>query len=158
VERIEVATYRIAAAHASTGWDDFASAQLSFPYVMALALKHRAIRLEHFEENVRSAPWVEKIARKVSVSAPPEMDGLYPQLRPARVMVTTSRGSFTHQVDEALGSRILPLDDAGLQAKFLGLVSPVLGQERAQELAMRLWSVDDIKEVAPVIETMTKPA
>jgi 2-methylcitrate dehydratase PrpD len=158
VERIEVATYRIAAAHASTGWDDFASAQLSFPYVMALALKHRAIRLEHFEENVRRAPWVENIARKVSVSAPPEMDGLYPQLRPARVTVTTSRGSFTHQVDEALGSRILPLDDAGLQAKFLGLVSPVLGQERAQELAVRLWSVDDIKEVAPVIEMMTKPA
>jgi 2-methylcitrate dehydratase PrpD len=156
-ERIEVATYRIAAAHASTG-GTILRVRMSFPYVMALALKHRAIRLEHFEENVRSAPWVEKIARKVSVSAPPEMDGLYPQLRPARVMVTTSRGSFTHQVDEALGSRILPLDDAGLQAKFLGLVSPVLGQERAQELAMRLWSVDDIKEVAPVIEMMTKPA
>ena len=159
VERIEVATYRIAAAHAPTGWNDFASAQLSFPYLMALALKYRAIRLEHFEENVRTAPWVEKTARKVSVSATAKMDGLYPQLRPARVTVTTSRGSFTHQVDEALGSRILPLDDAGLQAKFLGLVSPVLGQEQAQELAARFWSVEDLQEVGPVIEMMTmKPA
>src|SRR5437660_10123437 len=42
VERIEVATYRIAAEHAQTGWDDFASAQLSFPYLIGLALKFRA--------------------------------------------------------------------------------------------------------------------
>ena len=42
VERIEVATYRIAAEHAETGWDDFASAQLGFPYLMGLALRFRA--------------------------------------------------------------------------------------------------------------------
>src|SRR5262249_5161115 len=36
VQRIDVATYRIAAEHAETGWDDFASAQLSFPYLMGL--------------------------------------------------------------------------------------------------------------------------
>ena len=42
VQHIDVATYRIAAEHASTGWDDFASAQLSFPYLMGLALKFRS--------------------------------------------------------------------------------------------------------------------
>ncbi len=36
VQRIDVETYRIAAEHAETGWDDFASAQLSFPYLMSL--------------------------------------------------------------------------------------------------------------------------
>ena len=41
VQRIDVATYRIAAEHAETGWDDFASAQLSFPYLMGVALKFR---------------------------------------------------------------------------------------------------------------------
>src|SRR5919201_681608 len=53
VKRVEVATYRIAAEHAHTGWDDFASAQLSFPYLIALALRFRAIKLEHFSENTR---------------------------------------------------------------------------------------------------------
>src|SRR5262249_61230787 len=52
VERIDVATYRIAAEHAATGWDDFASAQLSFPYLIALALKFRAIKFEHFADAV----------------------------------------------------------------------------------------------------------
>src|SRR5215471_13833821 len=37
VTRIDVDTYRIAAEHAHTGWDDFASAQLSFPYLISLA-------------------------------------------------------------------------------------------------------------------------
>jgi 2-methylcitrate dehydratase PrpD len=158
VQRIEVATYRIAAEHAETGWDDFASAQLSFPYLMGLALKFRAVKFEHFSEQTRRDPAFAAIARKLSVTAPPDVDRLYPQLRPARVTVTTARGSFTRQADEALGSRIVPLDDAGLKAKFLDLVGPVLGAARAKELGERLWSLDEINDVAPLVESMAKPA
>jgi len=158
VERIDVATYRIAAEHAETGWDDFASAQLSFPYLMGLALKFRAIKFEHFSEQTRRDPAFAAIARKLSVTAPADVDRLYPQLRPARVTVTTARGSFTRQADEALGSRIVPLDDAGLTAKFLDLVGPVLGAARAKELGKRLWSLDAISDVAPLVESMAQPA
>jgi 2-methylcitrate dehydratase PrpD len=158
VERIDVATYRIAAEHAETGWDDFASAQLSFPYLMGLALKFRAVKFEHFSEQTRRDPAFAAIARKLTVTAPADVDRLYPQLRPARVTVTTARGSFTRQADEALGSRIVPLDDAGLTAKFLDLVGPVLGAARAKDLGERLWSLDAISDVAPLVESMAKPA
>ena len=155
VRRIEVATYRIAAEHAATGWDDFASAQLSFPFLIGLALKFRAIRLEHFSDEVRRDPWFATIARKLDVKAPPDLDRLYPQLRPARVTVTTPRGVFTRTADEALGSRIVPLDDAGLKAKFGDLVGPVLGAGKAAELLDRIWSIAEVADVAPLIETMT---
>ena len=158
VQRIDVATYRIAAEHAETGWDDFASAQLSFPYLMGLALRFRAVKFEHFSEQTRRDPAFAAIARKLSVTAPADVDRLYPQLRPARVTVTTARGSFTRQADEALGSRIVPLDDAGLTAKFLDLVGPVLGAARAKDLGERLWSLDAISDVAPLVESMAKPA
>jgi 2-methylcitrate dehydratase PrpD len=158
VERIEVATYRIAAEHAETGWEDFASAQLSFPYLIGLALKFRAIKLEHFADAVRRDPAFAAIARKLTVTASADVDRLYPQLRPARVTVTTARGSFTRQADEALGSRIVPLDDAALKAKFLDLVGPELGTARAKELAEQLWSIDAISDVAPLVEAMAKPA
>src|SRR5712692_4411735 len=141
VQRIEVATYRIAAEHAETGWDDFASAQLSFPYLMGLALKFRGIKFEHFTEEMRRDPSFAALARKLNITAPPDIDRLYPQLRPARVTVTTARGSFTRQADEALGSRQVPLDDAGLERKFHGLVAPVLGGKRASELSARLWEI-----------------
>jgi 2-methylcitrate dehydratase PrpD len=158
VQRIDVATYRIAAEHAETGWDDFASAQLSFPYLMGLALRFRAVKFEHFSEQTRRDPAFAAIARKLTVTAPADVDRLYPQLRPARVTVTTARGSFTRQADEALGSRIVPLDDAGLTAKFLDLVGPVLGAARAKELGERLWSLDAISDVVPLVESMAKPA
>jgi len=158
VQRIDVATYRIAAEHAETGWDDFASAQLSFPYLMGLALKFRAVKFEHFSEQTRRDPAFGTIARKISVTAPADVDRLYPQLRPARVTVTTARGSFTRQADEALGSRIVPLDDAGLTAKFLDLVGPVLGAARAKDLGERLWSLEEISDVAALVESMAKPA
>src|SRR5262244_576209 len=158
VERIEVSTYRIAAEHAETGWDDFASAQLSFPYLIGLALKFRGVRLEHFADDVRRDPAFAAIARKLTVTAPADVDRLYPQLRPARVTVKTARGSFTRAADEALGSRIVPLDDAALNAKFLGLVGPVLGTARANELAQRLWSIDAVSDVATLVESMAKPA
>jgi 2-methylcitrate dehydratase PrpD len=56
VQRIDVATYRIAAEHAETGWDDFASAQLSFAYLIGLGLRFRGIKVEHFREETRRDP------------------------------------------------------------------------------------------------------
>ncbi len=152
VTRIDVDTYSIAAEHARTGWDDFASAQLSFPYLIGLALRFRAVRLEHFAEQARRDPEAGVIARKLHVTATSEVDRLYPQLRPARVTVTTARGVFTRHADEALGSRLVPLDDAGLRAKFDELVSPVLAPSRAAALAALLWDIEACPDIRPVVE------
>jgi 2-methylcitrate dehydratase PrpD len=152
VARIDVDTYRIAAEHAHTGWDDFASAQLSFPYLIGLALRFRAIRLEHFSDGVRRDPAAGAIARKLHVTATPEVDRLYPELRPARVTVTTARGVFTRHADEALGSRLVPLDDAGLRAKFDELVEPVLSRERAAALGALLWDIEGCPDIRAVVE------
>jgi 2-methylcitrate dehydratase PrpD len=157
ISRIDTATYRIAAEHAETGWDDFASAQLSFPYLMALALKFRSIKLEHFSEAMLRDPALAALAAKVHVTAPPDIDRLYPQLRPALVTLTTAHGTFTRQADEALGSRLVPLDDQGLQAKFHGLVEPVLGAAAAADLARRLWAIEDLDDVGLLVDTMASP-
>jgi len=156
VTDIDVDTYRIAAEHAHTGWDDYASAQLSFPYLVGVALRFRAIRLEHFADEMRRQPAFNDIARKLRVVATPEVDRLYPQLRPARVRVTTARGVFTRAADEALGSRLVPLDDAGLMAKFLALAGPVLSSARAAELCERLWDIEACADIRPVVEAAAK--
>ena len=158
VTRIDVETYRIAAEHAHTGWDDFASAQLSFPFLIGLALTRRGIKMRDFTDEARRDPAFDRIAGMLHVSAPSEIDRLYPQLRPARVTVTTARGKFTRQADEALGSRIVPLDDAGLKAKFDELVEPVLGMARAADLRERLWEIEASSDVRPVVELAAKSA
>jgi 2-methylcitrate dehydratase PrpD len=156
IERIDVETYRIAAEHAQTGWDEFASAQLSFPYLLGLAARFRSIKLEHFSDDIRRDPASATFARKINISAPPEIDRLYPQLRPARVTVATARGTFTRQADEALGSRQVPLDDAGLKKKFRELVEPVLGVSHAADLMERVWRIEEAENVAPIIKAMAK--
>jgi 2-methylcitrate dehydratase PrpD len=156
VSAIDVDTYSIAAEHAHTGWDDYASAQLSFPYLIGLALRFRAVRLEHFADQVRREPMFDDVARKLRVVATPEVDRLYPQLRPARVKVTTARGVFTRAADEALGSRLVPLDDAGLKAKFLELAGPVLSPARARDLCERLWEIESRADVRPLVEAAAK--
>jgi 2-methylcitrate dehydratase PrpD len=152
IRHVDVETYRIAAEHAHTGWDDYASAQLSFPYLMVLAMRFRCIRLEHFGDAVRNDPTWATLAGKLAISAPAEIDRLYPQQRPARVTVTTDRGTFTRQVEEALGSRHVPLDDTGLEAKFRTLVDPVLGEQRAADLVRRLWALEECADLRPLVE------
>ncbi len=157
IEQVEVETYKIAAEHAHTGWDDFASAQLSFPYLMGVAARYRGISFAHFDEQTRADPAFHAFASKLSVTAPAEIDALYPRLRPARVTVKTARGKFIRQADEALGSRIVPLDDAGLKEKFYDLVGPMFGAARAKDFGERLWTIEDASDVAPLVEAIAKP-
>jgi 2-methylcitrate dehydratase PrpD len=156
VRKVEVETYKIAAEHAHVPWDDYASAQLSFPFLMGLAARYRGVKLAHFEDTTRNDPAFAEFARKLTVTAPAEIDELYPKLRPARVTVHTSQGKFVRQADEAWGSRQVPLDDAGLIAKFLGLVAPVFGEARAKDLSERLWDVAKLGDVAPLADDLAK--
>ena len=153
IKHVDVETYRIAAEHAHTGWGDYASAQLSFPYLMGLAARYRGIKVKHFSEETRSDPAFGEFAKKLTITAPPEIDGLYPRLRPARVTVTTPHGTFVRQADEALGSRIVPLDDAGLEQKFIDNVEPILGDKRAKALVKQLWDVETISDIRPLVES-----
>lgn len=157
VQSIEVETYEIAAAHAHTGWLDFASAQLSFPFIMALGLRFGRIDLSHFKDEVRNDDMIASICRRVHVSVSPELDRTYPDKRPARVTLRTANGTFTRTAEEALGSSTLPLDDAGLEKKFVDLVAPVLGSAAAHRLGERLWSIDTLQDVTPLIEDTAKP-
>ncbi len=156
IRKVEVETYKIASEHAHVPWDDFASAQLSFPYLMGLAARYRGVKFEHFDEKTRKDPAFAEFAGKLTITAPAEIDQLYPRLRPARVTVHTSNGKFVRQADEAWGSRIVPLDDAGLVAKFHDLVTPVYGEKRAKELSERLWNIEQLKDASPLIEALAK--
>ena len=146
---------RIAAEHAHTGWRDYASAQLSFPYIMALGMRHGWIKIEHFEDHERNDPAVAKLCGLVHVKAAPDQDRLYPAQRPARVTVKTDRGAFTKQALEALGARQVPLEDGRLGEKFRDLVDPVLGPDRAKALLETLWRVDSLDNVKALLDGTT---
>ena len=123
---------------------------------MGVAARFRGIKVHHFNEATRRDPAFGAFAEKVTITAPQEIDQLYPKLRPARVTVTTPRGKFVRQADEALGSRLVPLDDAGLTQKFIDNVEPVLGEARAKALVKQLWDVEAIRDIRPLVDATAK--
>lgn len=152
IERIEIDTYAIAAEHAHTGWDTFAGAQLSFPYIAALAARDGAITMASFDETTRRDPSLASLAERVEVRVDAGLDATYPANRPARATVVTRRGRFTREAIEALGSDKVPLDDDGLGAKFRMLADPVLGADQAARLLDALWGIAACDDVRPVVE------
>ena len=155
VERIEVGTYAFAAAHGSVGWDDMATAQLSFRFVMAKALHARAVRPEHFSEACRRDPKVIADCAKIAVSVDADCEARYPRVRPAKVTLHATGGRrFVHAVDEPLGAPRNPLDDAALGDKYLGLAGSVLGAERARKALAEMWRLDEIGSVTGLCDTL----
>ena len=144
-----------AAAHGEAGWDSLASAQLSFPFVMATAVHERTIALEHFSEASRNDSVVTADCAKVRVTVDPECEAKYPRFRPAKVTLRTTDGRAFHgAVDEPLGAPANPLDDAALGAKYLDLAVPVLGAARAQATLDMLWRLDQLAEITELCDAL----
>ncbi len=155
VAAIEVGTYAFAAAHGEAGWDSLASAQLSFPFVMATALHERTIALGHFSEVSRNDPTITADCTKVRVTVDPVCEAKYPRFRPAKVTLRTTDGQAFHgAVDEPLGAPRNPLDDAALGAKYLDLAVPVLGAARAQATLDMLWRLDQLAQITELCDAL----
>ncbi|GAY22179.1 immune-responsive protein 1 [Sphingobium fuliginis] len=153
IAKVSVKTYRISAAHAETGWSEFASAQLSFPYILALGMRYRKVKVAHFDADVRESPAIERLCALVQIEADDELDKLYPEFRPSRVTVETRDGrKFSRLGMESRGSRQFPVDDARLGEKFVELAGPSLGDGTVNELLAQLWKVEDASDVTGLIE------
>ena len=157
IKKVEVETYKIAAEHAHVPWDDFASAQLSFPYLMGLAARYRGVKFEHFDEKTRNDPAFAEFADKLTViGAGRDRPALSAAAPGARHGDDAARASSCARPTRPGARGIVPLDDEGLIAKFLGLVGPVFGEARAKELSERLWTIDEADDVAPLVEALAK--
>jgi 2-methylcitrate dehydratase PrpD len=155
VASIDVATYKVASTHGTIGWTAMTTAQMSFPFAMAAALQHRAVRLHHFSDAGRRDRDVLRHCAKVHVSMDDALDATYPKKRPARVVVTTASGKqFTRTVDEPLGGAANPLPDTKLHEKFHALADPVIGAERAGRVARDIWALERMSSVRGFIESL----
>jgi 2-methylcitrate dehydratase PrpD len=155
VERIEVGSYTIAAGHGQPKYDDMLSAQMSYPFVLATALERKAVNLNHFDDAARTNQAVLRHVPKVSVFADPDCDAVYPKQRPAKVALHMRDGTaHRRRVDEPYGGAANPVSDDALTAKFHSLADPVLGAARANEAELMLWGLDDLTNVANLIDRL----
>jgi 2-methylcitrate dehydratase PrpD len=60
-------------------------------------------------------------------------------------------------VDYPLGNAKNRLKDSAVEGKFLALVEPVIGQERAKKIIELVWKLDEAKNVDELMQSLQVP-
>jgi 2-methylcitrate dehydratase PrpD len=144
IERIRVGSYR--AAKEVSGVESPATpaeARFSLKYVVATALTHGSVRLAAFEPARLSDASTRSLMERISVSIDPELEAAFPRQRAARVTIVARDGRSEELLQPTrIGDPEAPLSDAQLDAKYLELAGPVLGEARARKLLAELWTLE----------------
>jgi 2-methylcitrate dehydratase PrpD len=144
IERVRVGTYRagVEVAHYADPHTP-AEARFSMKYVVATALAHGSVRLAAFEPPRLEDALTRDLMRRVDVALDPALDATFPGQRAARVAIVARDGrSAEHLQPTRKGDPDAPLTDRELEAKYLELAAPVVGDARARELLARLWRLE----------------
>jgi 2-methylcitrate dehydratase PrpD len=144
IERVRVGTYRagVEVAHYADPHTP-AEARFSMKYVVATALAHGSVRLAAFEPPRLEDALTRDLMRRVDVALDPALDATFPGQRAARVAIVARDGrSAEHLQPTRKGDPDAPLTDQELEAKYLELAAPVIGDARARELLARLWRLE----------------
>ena len=153
VERVEAWVNPYTAA--VTGKPDPATgleAKFSAQHCVAVALVHRrGVRLEDFTDEAARDPVVR--AARANVRLLP-VDDLPKDAACVAVYLRDGR-ALRAEVSHARGTVARPLDDAGLDEKFLGLAAPVLGARAARVLASA-WAFDRSADAGALLRA-TRP-
>ncbi len=139
IESVEVATYRagVEVAHYEAPRTP-AEGRFSLKYVVATALTHGSVRLAAFTPERLADPATRRLLSRTAVAVDPQLDASVPGQRAARVTIQARGRRESHLQPTRVGDPDLPLTDAQLEAKYLELASPVLGEDKAATLLRSL--------------------
>ena len=150
IARVKVGTYK--AALDVAGYEEprtAAEGRFSLKYVVATALTHGSVRFAAFEPPRLGDPATRDLMRRVDVAVDPQLDAAFPAQRAARVAIEARDGRREEFLQPTrIGDPDAPLTDAQLEAKYLELAAPVLGEPRAQALLARLWRLETVPSLS----------
>ena len=119
------------------------TADHSLPYCTAVALLDGMVSAAQFSPARLADPRLLDLVARTVVVEDPALTAGYPAGIPNRVTVTLDDGStLVEEVAFPPGHDKNPLTDAGLAAKFHGLVDPALGHDRARAIIDRLGRIE----------------
>ena len=143
VHAIDIDTYQVALnvtgnPEPSTAFEG----KFSLPFVVCHALVHGSVRLDAFGPERLNDPTIRTLMKTVRLVADPAMTAGFPSMRSAHMRITMADGStLSHHSPYRKGDPEAPLSDAELDTKFRELVTPVLGEARADALLTQLWDL-----------------
>jgi 2-methylcitrate dehydratase PrpD len=123
-------------------------AKFSIQYCVAHAVVYGSVRLNAFMPERMSDPAVRGMMKKIVCVADPEFSKGYPNQRASQVEIETVDGrKLAHFQPYRKGDPELPLTDDELNAKFMELAGPVLGERGSKRLLEQLWMLEKLPAV-----------
>jgi 2-methylcitrate dehydratase PrpD len=144
IERIDVATYRFAAAMRNQQPRNGFASRYSLPHAAAAMILLGNTGVDAFSDAVVVDAAVAAMRSRVHVSEDPALTSMFPKFKPGRVTVTLRDGRVaTHQVNSARGDFQHPYGEAEIREKFRGLAKRVVSDEGVDALEMAIDNVED---------------
>ncbi|WP_418286481.1 MmgE/PrpD family protein [Halorubrum sp. DTA46] len=149
VASIRVETYGLAARHDNASIDNLLDAQMSLPFGVAVALATGDASLDRFDPENAADDDVSRLLDCVTVAETSAMNDLYPETRPATVIVETTAGERLERlVTHPRGAAESPLSTEAVEEKFRDLSKEVLEPEQRESVLDALWDVDACPDVS----------
>ncbi|RDH80418.1 MmgE/PrpD family protein [Mycolicibacterium moriokaense] len=127
--------------------------KFSIYHVLAVALADGAALPDQFTDERVADPALAALRERVHVHTDPEQNK-----DSARIRLTLKDGrTLDRHIAHNLGTPDNPMSDKQLQDKFVGLASPVLGGDRAAQIAATCWRLTELADVREVAN-LTCPA
>ncbi len=144
IRSIEIATIRTAVeiiANDPEKWRPATreTADHSLPYCTVVALMDGEVSAAQFTAERLHDPQIQELMSRTRVVEDPALSARYPAEVPNRLTVTLADGAtLVRELSHPPGHARRPLCDAELDAKFHGMVDPILGNERALHIRARI--------------------
>jgi 2-methylcitrate dehydratase PrpD len=159
IERIDVATYFMAATMGQQWVDTAFGLRFSIPAALARRIVRGAEPLTDDGAAAFADPAVRRLAARVFVTEDPAATALYPDRQPTRLSVTLRDGTVETEVStHILGESDHPLSVAALEAKFLALAAPAWGEPAAAAAWTALDRIDRLDDVRAMTQTWAAAA
>ncbi len=149
IKSIEVATFRVAVEIIGKDPEKWRpktreTADHSLPYCTVVALVDGRVSAEQFTPERLADPFILDLVSRTRIVEDHALTAGYPDGIPNRVTVVLADGSkFVEEVAFPPGHHKNPMTEEQLAAKFHGLVDPVLGKARADQIWQKTASLQD---------------
>ena len=132
------------------------TADHSLPYITCAALVDGEVTQATFEPERFKDEALLSLVSKTKVVPDSELDKLYPEKGiPNRITIKMKDGkSFEKRVDAPKGHALNPMTDEEVEAKFLSMAQPMLGERAAREAMEPMWNLDQQEDLSDVFGGM----
>jgi 2-methylcitrate dehydratase PrpD len=157
VERVEVATYSLAAQLCDHAPKNMLAAKFSIPFAAATYLVHGETGVSSFRPAVVSNESVRTLARRVTVVEDPGLTAMMPARRPSRVRVFMRDGTI-HEAETHVnkGDCEDPYSAEDLSFKYFELASPVWGIDAAEAVLADVRRLEEFTDITRITDRLIR--